>query len=504
MSKSQQKKSKVRQTMPKQGGNGMSKNVTTDTTQPITETFIVNAVTAEVTDISEDSLDRNTRSPLREEQFWLLTGCVLLLAFVAFSFAMYFTRSFMIPFVFAILLCAMVSPVNNLVVVRWKLPQWVGFISSLLVILFLFFLCFLVTRFAIESISREIVAVKNQAAAAAAERESFEAELTASIPELTVSTDTETGNGTEIKTENETGTEPDAKTAPKIEPETVPTGTPKSVVSTPVTNSVTPPATTDGPSKTPSTLKTFEATIDMALERFGLKSNFFNAKQITGPVREQLPSLLNSALSACKNFISSGMLVLLFCIFILMGRDPRVRQKNAIYNEIEHSIQKYLNIKFAISFATGATIYIIFTALGLKMAFLFGLITFVLNFVPSIGSIIATVLPLPILMVTMEDITNTQLILAFVLPTITQNFFGNLLEPKLQGQGLKLHEVTLLMALGFWGVVWGPVGMLLAAPLTAAMRIIMLEFKMTQGIADLMGGKLPTLQRDLDAEEAEK
>ncbi len=493
MSKSQQKKSKARQNSAKQTGNGMMKNTVKntmmETTQPTTETLIVNAVSAEVADMSEDSHDRNSRSPLREEQFWLLTGCVMLLAFVAFSFAMYFTRSFMIPFVFAILLCAMVSPVNNLIVVRWKMPQWVGFVSSLLVILFLFFLCFLVTRFATESISREIVAVKNQAAAAAAERESFEAELVASIPEVAVSEEAET----EVKTEN--GTE--VKTEPVTE-------TISKTPSASVTNSVVPSTPSDDITKTPSTLKAFEATVDMALERFGLKSNFINAKQMTVPIREQLPSLLNSALSTCKNFISSGMLVLLFCIFILMGRDPRVRQKNAIYNEIEHSIQKYLNIKFAISFATGATIYIIYTALGLKMAFLFGLITFVLNFVPSIGSIIATILPLPILMVTMEDITNTQLILAFVLPTITQNFFGNLLEPKLQGQGLKLHEVTLLMALGFWGVVWGPVGMLLAAPLTAAMRIIMLEFKMTQGIADLMGGKLPTLQRDLEAEETEK
>lgn len=491
MSKSQQKKSKARQNSAKQTGNNVVKNTMTETNQPTTETLIVNAVSAEVADISEDPHDRNSRSPLREEQFWLLTGCVMLLAFVAFSFAMYFTRSFMIPFVFAILLCAMVSPVNNLIVVRWKMPQWVGFISSLLVILMLFFLCFLVTRFAIESISREIAAVKNQAAAAAAERESFEAELVASIPELTVSP--------------ETATKPIEKTETEVKTETsvtVPEST--TLVTESVPKPAVNPATPDGTSKTPSTLKAFEDTIDMALERFGLKSNFFNAKQMTGPIREQLPSLLNSALSACKNFISSGTLVLLFCIFILMGRDPRVRQKNAIYNEIEHSIQKYLNIKFAISFATGATIYIIYTALGLKMAFLFGLITFVLNFVPSIGSIIATILPLPILMVTMEDITNTQLILAFVLPSITQNFFGNLLEPKLQGQGLKLHEVTLLMALGFWGVVWGPVGMLLAAPLTAAMRIIMLEFKMTQGIADLMGGKLPTLQRDLDAEEAEK
>ncbi|MBE6424912.1 MAG: AI-2E family transporter [Planctomycetaceae bacterium] len=352
------------------------------------------------------------RTPLREEQFWLLTGGVLLLAFVAFSFAMFFTRSFMIPFVFSIFLCAMVSPVEKLVVVRWKLPRWTGFVSSFLVILMVFILCFFLARFAINSITNAIE---------------------------------------EVNRSGET-----------------------------------------------STLEKFEMTLDLALKQVGIGS-YIEAETLLKEMREQIPSFLKDSLNVCKNFVSSSTLVFLFCLFILLGRDPHTRVQNEIYAEIERSIQKYLNIKFFISLATGICVYLIFFFLGTHMAFLFGLIAFVLNFIPSIGSIIATIIPIPILILTSE-MTNTQLILAMVLPTCVQQFFGNLLEPKLQGLGLQLHPVTILLALGFFGVVWGPVGMLLAAPITAALRIILLEFKMTQWMAQLMAGNLPNMQRTIISE----
>lgn len=355
---------------------------------------------------------------LREEQFWLLTGGVLMLAFVAFSFAMYFTRSFMIPFVFSILLCSMVSPVDNLIVVRWKMPRWLGFIGSLAVILLLFFMFFFVTKFAISSIRNAINEV--------------------SLNESTT-----------------------------------------------------------------STTESFTKSLDSALQKMGIDEKLIDAKRIITPIREEIPTLLSEGLKTCQKFVSSSTLVLLFCIFILMGRDPHVRVQNEIYNEIERSIQKYLNIKFFISLATGVCVYATFLFLDVRMAFLFGLIAFVLNFIPSIGSIIATILPIPIIMLTENEMSHGGLLLAFLIPCLIQNFFGNLLEPKLQGKGLKLHPVTILLALGFCGVVWGPVGMLLAAPLTAALRIVLLEFKMTNWTAELMGGKLPSRNIPLSDSDGE-
>jgi len=362
--------------------------------------------------MTQPQKDYSVRSPLREEQLWLLTGGVLLLAFVAFSFAMYFTRSFMIPFVFSIFLCAMVSPINNLIVVKWKAPRWVGLISSLLFIMLLFVLFFIMGRFAVNSISK-------------------------AIQDVTLASET-------------------------------------------------------------STAEALEEMLDRGMAQIGV-DQYVSAKHIVSTIRQEIPTLLEQGLKTCQNLISSGMLVFLFCLFILMGHDPRVRAKNEIYSEMERSIQKYLNIKCFISLATGIVVYLIFCFLGVPLAFLYGLIAFVLNFIPSIGSIIATILPIPIILLTTE-VSHTTLILAMVLPTLTQQFFGNLLEPKLQGQGLNLHPVTILLALGLWGVVWGPAGMLLAAPITAALRIILLEFEMTAWMAHLMAGVLPAKKRTIVSE----
>ncbi|MDO4571016.1 MAG: AI-2E family transporter [Planctomycetia bacterium] len=345
---------------------------------------------------------------LREEQYWLLTGGVLLLTFIAFSFALYFTRMFMIPFVFSIFITAMVSPIDNLIVVRFNLPRWVGLACSFSIILFLVFLLIFLVRFAA-------------------------IQLTDTIRSFDISAE-----------------------------------------------------------------QFMDKTGDM-ISYFGVPKEYVDADKLLEPIKQEGPAYLKATASMFQSFISCGTLVLLFCLFILMGHNPKIREKNEIYSEIERSIQKYLNIKFFISLATGLAIYILFLCLGVPMAFLFGILTFVLNFIPSIGSIIATFLPMPVVLIT-EGFTPTGIALAFFVPVLIQNLMGNIIEPNLQGQGLNLHPVSILLALGYFGVVWGPVGMLLAAPMTAALRIILLEFKMTKWIALIMEGKLPQFERAMDFE----
>ena len=130
--------------------------------------------------------------------------------------------------------------------------------------------------------------------------------------------------------------------------------------------------------------------------------------------------------------------------------------------------------------------------LGLHMAFVFGLLTFLLNFIPSIGSVIATLLPLPLAMVAILDYGNWPLIISVVaIPGALQMVIGNVIEPKLMGRGLELHPVTILLSLAFWGLLWGYMGMVLAVPITAIIRIILIRFETTRAIGNLLGGKLP-------------
>ncbi len=487
---------------------------------------------------------------LRNEQLWLLTGGILLIAFVAFSFAMYFTRSFMIPFVFSIFLCAMVSPVDNLIVNRWKLPRWCGFIACIMTILFLFTCIFFVGKYAIGSINKAIQTVNIKIPES--EKQNFpevDSNLltlspTVSIPEMPVTVDLTSQRGEpavqvdqeekeeqqeeqEEKAEQDAEQETSSNAAKDVPigqetqpvPETsnaVAEGAPAAEGAQPtqeaqpaqngtveiLENPVEKNANEPEPVQKNQS-QALEETIDYWLQKAGVDSEYLNAKVCISSVYAYIPAILRGSISTLQTFFSFSVLVLLFCVFILMGRDPLVKVRNEIYNEVEFSIQKYLNIKFFISFITGFSIYIVFLCLGAPMAFMFGVLAFVLNFIPSIGSIIATILPIPILMLTM-DISHTGLFIAFFVPCLIQMFFGNFLDPKMQGEGLRLHPVTILLALGYFGVVWGIFGMLLAAPLTAALRVILLEFQMTRWIAQLMGGEMPSMKEVLEINERKK
>ncbi|MEE8452823.1 MAG: AI-2E family transporter [Thermoguttaceae bacterium] len=77
------------------------------------------------------------------------------------------------------------------------------------------------------------------------------------------------------------------------------------------------------------------------------------------------------------------------------------------------------------------------------------------------------------------------------IPGMVQMIIGNVIEPKLLGKGLELHPVTVLLALTFWGLLWGIVGMVLAVPITATIRIVLMRFATTKPIGDLLAGHLP-------------
>jgi AI-2 transport protein TqsA len=82
------------------------------------------------------------------------------------------------------------------------------------------------------------------------------------------------------------------------------------------------------------------------------------------------------------------------------------------------------------------------------------------------------------------------------LPSGVQFMIGNLIEPRLMGKHLGLHPIVILLALIFWGVAWGIIGMLLAAPITATLRIILERIPQTRPVAMVMAGKWPTSDTD--------
>jgi AI-2 transport protein TqsA len=129
------------------------------------------------------------------------------------------------------------------------------------------------------------------------------------------------------------------------------------------------------------------------------------------------------------------------------------------------------------------------------LALVFGLFAFLLNFIPSLGSHIDTLLPLPVVLVS-PDSSLTTIVLTIGLPMLIQVIFGSFIEPKVMGGSLDLHPVTVILALIVWGMLWGIVGMLLAVPLTAVMKIFFERIEHTSLLAEILAGRLDRLQTD--------
>jgi AI-2 transport protein TqsA len=232
----------------------------------------------------------------------------------------------------------------------------------------------------------------------------------------------------------------------------------------------------------------FTNLIKVAFEKFEKWGFNLNQDEIIKTLQKRIPGLIKDAFGTAFSFISTVFLVLVFVILMLIGRDSNVIQKG-IYFDIEHQIRHYISIKLTVSAMTGFLVWLVFVLFKLELANVFGILTFLLNFIPSIGSIIAILLPIPI---AVAQFQNPWLVLLVVgIPGVIQMIIGNGIEPRLMGKGLHLHPVTILLTLSFWGLLWGIPGMFLAVPITAVIRIILMQFDTLKPIGNILAGELP-------------
>ena len=205
--------------------------------------------------------------------------------------------------------------------------------------------------------------------------------------------------------------------------------------------------------------------------------------------------LTNIAKGAGLGFFSvfsKTFLVFIFLIFIFTGvkanKKDEHENKDSVFPEIDKQIRKYLGVKVLTSTTTGVFTYIILSFLGLDLAFLFGFLAFILNFIPTIGSVVAVFLPLPIAFFQYDSFFSIIMVLS--LPGAVQMTIGNFIEPKIMGDKLDIHPVAVLMALMFWTLIWGVVGAFLAVPITVVLKIILNKIEGGSYISRLMAGNL--------------
>jgi predicted PurR-regulated permease PerM len=157
-----------------------------------------------------------------------------------------------------------------------------------------------------------------------------------------------------------------------------------------------------------------------------------------------------------------------------------------LIQDIISSIEQYVSIKTAISALTGLLSYFVMLAVGLEFAFVWAFIISVMNFIPSIGSVIATAFPVIFALLSFETLWQATVLLTVI--GIIQLYVGNVLEPKYLGKKLNVSSLLLFFTLFFWGAIWGIPGMFISVPLTVIIMIILSRLPATRPIGIWMSG----------------
>lgn len=157
-----------------------------------------------------------------------------------------------------------------------------------------------------------------------------------------------------------------------------------------------------------------------------------------------------------------------------------------IIEQIDRDTRKYIGIKTFSSLTTALLSFGVMTWAGLDFAAFWALLIFFFNFIPTVGSILATVFPSILALIQFESPSTVGLVIGGILAT--QILVGNLLEPRLMGNSLNLSPLVILLSLGLWGSLWGVSGMFLCVPITVIAMIICSHFPQTRSIAVLLSG----------------
>ena len=214
-------------------------------------------------------------------------------------------------------------------------------------------------------------------------------------------------------------------------------------------------------------------------------------------------SLVATLLNGVGDTLANGLLILLTVVFILLEASSfRVKAQRAFRREgssfpqidaFASGMKQYLVIKTMVSLVTGILVAVWLAILGVDFPLLWGLLAFLLNYIPNIGSILAAI-PASLLALVQISIGAALLVvLGFLVINVVM---GNMIEPRWMGRGVGLSPLVVFFSLIFWGWVLGPMGLILSVPLSVTLKIALESSDETRWVAVLLGPE--TVQRELE------
>ncbi|MCE2504235.1 MAG: AI-2E family transporter [Chlorobi bacterium] len=209
-------------------------------------------------------------------------------------------------------------------------------------------------------------------------------------------------------------------------------------------------------------------------------------------------SILGTGLGTTFSFLGNVILVMLYMFFILaasgdmeaklrIGFKEEYSEKIAgIIERIDEQVRQYILTKTLISLATGGLTTLVLWIFGVDFALFWGFLAFLLNYIPNIGSLLAEVFPVLLAFLQFDSFVTPLII--FVLLIGIQSVMGNVVEPKMMAFNLNLSPLVILVALIFWGWLWGITGMIIAVPMTVILKIVFENIDELAPLTRLMGG----------------
>ena len=245
---------------------------------------------------------------------------------------------------------------------------------------------------------------------------------------------------------------------------------------------------------------TYKANFDILVQKIVVQ---FKLEEVPN-IREMLSGIeiapmISKLAGTFTSAIGNIFLVLIYVLFLLLEQGtfkrkivalfPNKERRHSILSILTHTqadIQTYIWIKTITSTATGIISYIVLKLVGVDFAGFWAFTIFLLNFIPTVGSIIATFFPAMLALIQFGGFFEFVLVLVGV--GAVQVVVGNFIEPKLMGNTLNLSPLVVMLSLTLWGSIWGIAGMFLSVPITVILLIVFAHFQNTRSLAVLLSG----------------
>ncbi len=236
----------------------------------------------------------------------------------------------------------------------------------------------------------------------------------------------------------------------------------------------------------------------------GLEDNFSVANMVN---KIDIPTLVGTLAGWLRNLVWYASTILLYTVFILgenkylknkvdtlAGFTPNPKKIIKILQKIKKDVSSYFLIHTIISLCTGVVTFIVCSLFNVDFAAFWWLLAFMLNYIPTIGSIVGWLVPSAFAIIQFGTVGDWgSAIGVLVCLGMTQMLIGNIIEPKFLWSKLNLSALAILLSLTFWGYLWWIVGMMLSIPIMVVMSITFSYFDSTKWIYVMMSetGKIP-------------